>query len=427
MSAPEQAPGPAGDAPVAPPGDLDQASTVQVPPTVPAELLAEVADADAAAAGPRPPRRWGPFTERAEAVAFLRHAVVFVLFAVVLLNLPAVLADPTRVRQFAEYLCYAMVALGIDIAWGHGNMLTLGQGVFFGIGAYVMGMHLTLEQTSGDALPNFMTLYSDYTELPWMWRPFRSLAVAGVASVLLPMALAAAMGLLVFSRRIRGPFFALLTQATALIFALLLVDQLPWTAGTNGLTSFSTVFGRSKYAPDTPDFLYWLTTAALLATLLVGWQLVRSRYGRLLLAVRDSEDRVRFLGYNPTVVKTVAFAVSAGMAGLAGALAAPVIGIVAPNMFTVLPSILMVCWVAVGGRGTLWGAILGALLVSWTKTSVSEHWPEQWLYVQGLLFIIVVGFLPGGIAGLLRRVWSALPLGRWRVAPTASVPEEVLA
>jgi urea transport system permease protein len=396
---------------------------VEVPPTVPAELLAEVAREDGHVAHTEG-RRYGPFANRSELLAFARHAVVFVLFAVVLLNLPAALADPTRVRQFAEYLCYAMVALGIDIAWGHGNMLTLGQGVFFGLGAYVMGMHLTLENTKAGALPSFMSLYSDYQELPWMWRPWGNLVVAGLAAVLLPMALAAAMGWLVFSRRIRGPFFALLTQATALIFALLLVDQLPWTAGTNGLTSFTTVFGRNKYALDTPDFLYWLTVGGLLVTVLVAWQLVHSRFGRLLLAVRDSEDRVRFLGYDPTVTKTVAFAVSAGMAGLAGALAAPVIGIVAPNMFTVLPSILMVCWVAVGGRGTLWGAVLGAILVSWTKTTVSEQWPEQWLYVQGLLFIVVVGFLPGGIAGLLKKAWSYVPLGKLRRPPTTATGAE---
>jgi urea transport system permease protein len=391
---------------------------VQVPATVPADLLEEVAQADVdehvednGAGG------FLFFADRAELIAFVRHAAVFVLFAVALLNLPAALGDPTRVRQFAEYLCYAIIALGIDIAWGYGKMLTLGQGVFFGLGAYIMGMHLTLSNTSGGGLPSFMTLYSDYTELPWMWRPWGSVIVAGLGAVLIPVILAAGMGWLVFSRRIRGPFFALLTQATALIFALLMVDQLPWTAGTNGLTSFNTVFGRNKYAPDTPDFLYWLTAGGLLVAVLIAWQLVHSRFGRLLLAVRDSEDRVRFLGYNPALVKTVAFAVSAGMAGLAGALAAPVIGIVAPNMFTVLPSILMVCWVAVGGRGTLWGAIGGAILVSWTKTTVSESWPEQWLYVQGLLFIVVVGFLPAGLAGALRTLWARRPR---RPVPTGS-------
>jgi urea transport system permease protein len=397
---------------------------LEVPATVPAELLAEVAKADGDIAEAPTEKKYGPFVGKAELFAFLRHAAVFILFAIVLLNLPAMLADPTRVRQFAEYLCYAIIALGIDIAWGHGNMLTLGQGLFFGLGAYIMGMHLTLENTSEGSVPNFMSLYSEYKELPWMWAPWRSLPVALLGTILIPMLAAAAIGWPVFSRRIRGPFFALLTQATALIFALLIVDQLPWTAGTNGLTSFTNVFGRSKYAPTTPDFLYWLTVGCLLVTVLIAWQLVRSRFGRLLLAVKDSEDRVRFLGYDPTLTKTVAFAVSAGMAGLAGAMAAPVIGIVAPSSFTVLPSILMVCWVAVGGRGTLWGAILGAILVSWTKTTVSEASPEQWLYVQGLLFIVVVGFFPGGVAGLLKKAWSYVPLGRLRAQPLASSPDE---
>jgi urea transport system permease protein len=398
----------------------ERPETIDIPPTVPAELLAEVAKADSDLVTVSGPKRYGPFVGRPELMAFVRHALVFIAFAVVLLNLPAVLHDPTRVRQFAEYLCYAMIALGIDIAWGHGNMLTLGQGVFFGFGAYIMGMHLTLENTKGDSVPSFMSLYSDYKVLPWMWSPWKSLPVAVIGAILIPMLAAAAIGWPVFSRRIRGPFFALLTQATALIFALLLVDQLPWTAGTNGLTSFTTVFGHSKYAPDTPDFLYWLAVGGLLITLLIAWQLVHSRFGRLLLAVKDSEDRVRFLGYDPTVTKTVAFAVSAGMAGLAGALAAPIIGIVAPNMFTVLPSILMVCWVAVGGRGTLWGAILGAVLVSWTKTTVSEQWPEQWLYVQGLMFVVIVGFMPGGIAGLIKKGWALLPFAR---QPGAADPD----
>src|SRR3954453_22321510 len=237
--------------------------TIEIPPTAPAKLLAEVAKADSDLVMVSGPKRYGPFVGRPELMAFVRHALVFIAFAVVLLNLPAVLHDPTRVRQFAEYLCYAMIALGIDIAWGHGNMLTLGQGVFFGFGAYIMGMHLTLENTKGDSVPSFMSLYSDYKVLPWMWSPWKSLPVAVIGAILIPMLAAAAIGWPVFSRRIRGPFFALLPQATALIFALLLVDQLPWTAGTNGLTSFTNVFGRSKYSPTTPDFLYWLTVAGL--------------------------------------------------------------------------------------------------------------------------------------------------------------------
>lgn len=323
-------------------------------------------------------------------------------FGALLFVWPEVLGDPTRVRQWAEYLCYATIAVGIGLAWGQGGMLVLGQGVFFGLGAYGMGMHLTLEQVGPGELPKFMSLYSDYDALPLLWRPFRHLWFAAPAAVLIPMGVAGLLGWLVFHRRIRGPFFAILTQATALVFWLLLVGQLKLTAGTNGLTNFSTIFGRSRYDPGTTRFLYGLAAGALVAAVVVGRHLVRSRYGRLLLATRDGEDRVRFLGYDPALIKTFAFMAAAGMAGLAGAIAAPILGIVAPNQFAVLPSILMITWVAIGGRQSLYGAVLGALVVSWGKTSFSEARPDDWLYLQGLLFVLVVAYAPGGIAGILR-------------------------
>ena len=347
----------------------------------------------------------------------------FLLLAVVLFALPGVLGDPTRVRQFAEYLCYAMVAVGIDVAWGYGGMLVLGQGVFFGIGAYAMGMYLSLEQVPDGALPKFMSLYSDYDELPALWRPFRHLWFAAPAAVLLPMLVAGLLGWLVFNRRIRGPFFAILTQATALIFWLLLVGQLKLTAGTNGLTNFSTIFGRSKYQPSTNRLLYFLAAGALLVVVALGWQLVRSRFGRLLVATRDGEDRVRFLGYDPAVLKTVAFVVAAGMAGLACALAAPIIGIVAPNQFAVLPSILMITWVAIGGRGTLIGAVIGAVLVGWGRTTFSESRPEDWLYLQGALFVVVVAYVPGGVVGLLRSAGRTVARRGAAGPPAAEVAE----
>lgn len=324
------------------------------------------------------------------------------LFAVALIVWPGVVGDPTRVRQWAEYLCYAIIAVGVGVAWGHGGMLVLGQGVFFGLGAYAMGMYLTLEQVKDGGLPAFMSLYSDYDRLPLVWRPFRHLWFAAPAAVLVPMVVAAALGWLVFNRRIRGPFFAILTQATALVFWLLLIGQLKLTAGTNGLTNFSTIFGRSKYHEGTSKFLYFLAAGALLFVVLVARQLLSSRYGRLLIATRDGEDRVRFLGYDPALAKTVAFTVAAGAAGLAGALAAPIIGIVAPNQFAVLPSILMITWVAIGGRTSLWGAVLGAVLVGWGKTRVSEQRPDDWLYVQGLLFVVVVAYVPDGLIGVAR-------------------------
>lgn len=354
----------------------------------------------------------------------------FVALALVLDRWPEYIGDPTRIRQWAEYLCYAMIGVGIAIAWGRGGMLVLGQGVFFGLGAYCMGMYLSLEQVPDGALPEFMSLYSDYTSLPWLWQPFRHLWFAAPAAVLVPMLVAAGLGWLVFNRRIRGPYFAILTQASALVFWLLLVGQLELTAGTNGLTNFSEVFGRSKYAPGTNEFLFGLAAVGLFATLVIARQVVKSRYGRLLVATRDGEDRVRFLGYDPAVTKTFAFAVSAGMAGLAGALSAPIIGIVAPNQFTVLPSIIMVAWVAVGGRTSIYGAVVGALLVSWGKTSFSEARPDDWLYLQGLIFVVVVAFFPGGLAGMARSAWTfvSAPLRRLRArrpAPAVAVAPAV--
>ncbi len=295
-------------------------------------------------------------------------------------------------------------------------MLVLGQGLFFGLGAYAMGMHLSLEQVEPGQMPSFMALYGDQTELPLLWKPFENLWVSVVLALAIPMVIAGAFGWLVFSRRVRGPYFAVLSQAMALIFTLIMVGQLKTFAGTNGLTDFQQVFGRNKYDPNTNRFLYFVAAVVLLLVFLVGRHLVRSRYGRLLVAVRDREDRVRFLGYNPAVVKTFAFVVAAAMAGAAGAIAAPIIGIVAPNQFAVLPSILMVAWVAIGGRTSIYGAVIGALFVSWGKTSFSESRPDDWLYIQGLLFVVVVAFFPGGIVGVLHslaRLVSA-PFRRWR-------------
>lgn len=345
-----------------------------------------------------------------------------VLLAVALLVVPELLDSPTRVRQFAQFLCFATVAVGIDLVWGYGGMLAFGQGVFFGLGAYAMGMHLSLEQVPPGAVPQFMALYGGQTELPLLWRPFSSLWVTILLAVLVPVVIATALGWMVFRNRIRGPYFAILTQATALIFWLILIGQLPLTAGTNGLTNFATVFGRSRFDPATVRWLYVLAAASLLAALLAGRQLVRSRYGRLLVAVRDGEDRVRFLGYDPAVVKTIAFAVAAGMAGVAGALAAPIIGIVSPNQFAVVPSILMVVWVAVGGRGTLYGAVLGALLVNWGRVTFSESRPDDWLYLQGLLFIVVITFVPGGIIGLVRSFVRGLRRSRSDTRPPDDAP-----
>jgi urea transport system permease protein len=344
----------------------------------------------------------------------------FVLFAIALLAWPHLHGNASDAREWAEWLCYAMVAVGLDIAWGYGGMLALGQGLFFGVGAYAMGMYLTLEQVPKGSLPSFMALYSDYKHLPLFWQPFQSFWFAAAAAVLVPMALATVLGLLVFKRRIRGAFFAILTQATAVIFVLVVIGNLKLTAGFNGLTGFTKIFGRSKYRPATNRWLYEVAAIGLLVVLALAMKIVRSRYGKLLQATRDSEDRVRFLGYDPAVVKTVAFALAAGMAGLAGAIAAPVFGIVSPAQFDFLPSIIMICWVAVGGRGSLWGAVLGALVVNWTRVTVSAARPDDWQYLQGLLFISVLVFAPGGLAGMLKSGWArAVGVARRPARPAA--------
>lgn len=346
--------------------------------------------------------------------------------ALLLLAWPTILGNPTHTREWAEWLCYGMVAIGLDIAWGYGGMLALGQGLFFGLGAYSMGMYLSLEQVPHGSLPSFMALYSDYKHLPLLWQPFQSFWFAAATAVLLPVALATLLGLLVFRRRIRGPYFAILTQATAVIFALVLIGNLKLTAGFNGLTGFTKIFGRSKYAAGTNTWLFEVASVGVLVVLGAAMVVVRSRYGKLLQATRDGEDRVRFLGYDPALVKTVAFAISAAMAGLAGAIAAPVIGIVSPGQFDFLPSILMVCWVAVGGRGTLWGALLGAVVVNWARVTVSGVRPDDWQYLQGALFVAVLAFAPGGIAGVLRTGWRSLTgVVDRRREPMQAVPDEL--
>jgi urea transport system permease protein len=357
---------------------------------------------------PRTPMSWlAPGTESPWA-----GRGAFVGFALLLLVWPSVIGDPSEVRQWAEWLCYAMIAVGLDIAWGYGGMLALGQGLFFGLGAYAMGMHLSLEQVDDGELPSFMSLYSDYDSLPLLWRPFQSFWVTALAAVLVPMLLAGGLGLLVFTRRIRGPFFALLTQATAVIFVLMVVGNLNLTAGSNGLTGFSTIFGRNRYDEDTNTWLFRIASVALLVVLAIAMAVVRSRFGKLLQATRDSEDRVRYLGYDPALVKTVGFVIAAGMAGLAGAVAAPVFGLVAPTQFDYVPSLLMICWVAIGGRGALWGAVVGALLVNWLRVKISAERPDDWQYAQGALFIFVLAFAPGGISGTVRsayaRLWALL-------------------
>lgn len=339
-----------------------------------------------------------------EDVAF---RVGFAVCAILLLVVaPAFLSD-FRLGLLAKYLCFAMIAVGIAIAWGNGGMLVLGQGLFFGLGGYSMAMYLKLQEAGSAGLPDFMT-WSGVETLPVIWKPFEHAPVAILGAVLIPMVIAALLGFLIFHSRVRGPYFAILTQALAAAFVILLVGQQGLTGGTNGLTNIQTFFGLELADANDRRTLYLVVAVVLGVVYLIARQLLSSRYGRLLVAVRDGEDRARFLGYNVTRVKVLAFAAAAGMAGIAGALFVPVVGIISPALLGIVPSIEMVIWVAVGGRASLAGAVAGALLVNWGKTEFSEQFPSQWTYALGALFVVVVAFAPLGLAGLVKSVRERL-------------------
>ncbi|MEU0577523.1 urea ABC transporter permease subunit UrtC [Streptomyces griseoincarnatus] len=338
-----------------------------------------------------------PFLER------FRVAGAFLLGALLLLGIAPLVLSDFRLGLLAKYLCYAIVAVGVSLAWGRGGLLVLGQGVFFGLGGYAMAMHLKLADAAvtGQSLPDFMQLYGTGDALPWWWKPFADPVFALAATVLLPMAVAALLGFFVFRRRVKGAYFAILSQALAAAFAIWLVGQQATTGGTNGLTDIQGFFGYDLDDPVNQRMVYVVVAAVLLVLMAAARQLFVSRYGELLVAVRDSEERVRFLGYDPANVKLVAYVVAAGMAGLAGALFVPAVGIISPALIGVVPSIGFVIGAAVGGRASLLGAVLGAIAVAWTQSSLSDAYPAAWTYLQGLLFVVAVGFLPGGLASLV--------------------------
>ncbi|MFE2753588.1 urea ABC transporter permease subunit UrtC [Actinosynnema sp. NPDC059335] len=344
---------------------------------------------------------------------------VSLVACVVLLAVAPLALSPFRLGLLAKYLCFAIVAVGIALAWGRGGMLTLGQGVFFGLGGYAMAMYLKLAEAGPGGLPDFM-VWSGVEELPALWRPFANPVFALAAVVLLPGLVAFLLGLLVFRQRVRGAYFAILSQALAAAFVILLVGQQGLTGGTNGMTNFTGFLGLDLTDPNGRRAVYAITAVVLGLVFLAARLLVRSRFGRLLVAVRDGEDRVRFLGYDPALVKTITFTVSAVMAGLAGALFVPVVGIISPALLGIVPSLELLVGVAVGGRFVLAGAIAGAIAVNYAKTLFSEDFAEGWLYLQGGLFVLVLVFAPKGLTGLVESA-------RDRLADRRRRPVEVTA
>jgi len=304
-----------------------------------------------------------------------------------------------RLNLLAKFLALAIVALGLDLIWGYTGILSLGHGVFFGLGAYAMAMHLKLV-ASGGKLPDFMS-WSGLSKLPWFWKPFGSPLFAIIAGILLPMLLALLLGWFTFRNRIKGVYFTILTQALVIITTTLFVGQQAYTGGTNGITGYTTLFGYRIADPQVKVWLYLVTVVALIAAFALCRYLTGSRFGRVLRAIRDGENRARFIGFDPAAYQLTAFCISAGLAGLAGMLFVLHVGIISPSMMGIVPSIEMVLWVAIGGRGTLVGAVIGAILMNGAKSVLSESYPEVWTLLIGLLFVAVVIFMPRGLAGLV--------------------------
>jgi urea transport system permease protein len=321
-----------------------------------------------------------------------------VLALLLLVWAPATMS-PFRLGNLGKYCAYALAAIGIGLAWGRGGMLVMGQGVFFGLGGYAMAMHMKLEAAGPDQVPDFMVLYGDAT-MPVWWEPFRSGPFTLFAIVALPALVSFLLGYGILKRRVKGAYFAILTQALAVAFSTLLIATIKQTGGFNGLNTFSTFFGKNLYDPQVKEDIYLMTAGLMVACLVVVWQLYRSRYGELLVATRDAEERVRFLGYDPANIKLVAFVIAAVMASLGGAMFVPIAGIISPSNVDAAASILLLAGVALGGRASLLGPALGAIAVGFGQSSLSEQFPTQWTYFQGALFVIVILLLPGGLASL---------------------------
>lgn len=331
--------------------------------------------------------------------------LIYALVVIALLIAPLFLSD-FRLSLLAKFLAFAIVAIGLDLIWGFTGILSLGHGVFFGLGAYCMGMYLKLE-ASGGKLPDFMS-WSGLSELPWFWQPFKQAWFALPAGIFIPMLLAFILGSVTFRNRIKGVYFTIITQALVIIATTLFVGQQQFTGGTNGITGFQTIFGYSLSSASTKTMLYWVTVVMLILVFMGCKWLVKSRAGRVLVAVRDAENRARFIGYNPSKYQLFVFCVSAGIAGLAGMLFVLHVGIISPTTMGIMPSIEIVLWVALGGRGTLIGAAIGAIVVNAAKSGLSELMPNTWSLFLGLMFVVVVVFMPKGMVGLYEKLVERL-------------------
>jgi urea transport system permease protein len=345
--------------------------------------------------------RWGKQSWVAEAIL-----VVVLIVVLPLLNGVGLLSD-YYLNLCGKYLSLAILALGMDLIWGYTGILSLGQAVFFGLGAYSMGMYLMLGSSGqgvyGEPIPDFM-VWNRVLTLPLFWKPYQYFPLAALSALLLPGLVATIIGLLTFRRRVSGTYFAILTQAMAYAAWLLVNRNELNLGGTNGLTDFKRLLGFSLSAPGLLRGLYLVTALGLVGSFLLCRWLVRSKMGLVLTAIRDQERRLQFLGYPVAHYKIFIFAVAAMLSGLAGALYVPQVGIITPSQIGVLPSLEIVVWVATGGRGSLIGAILGAIGINAARSVLTARYPEWWPIILGGLFVGVVILSPNGLAGLPRQL-----------------------
>jgi urea transport system permease protein len=344
----------------------------------------------------------------------------FALIAVVIVVILPLAFDIFRLNLFGKYLTYAFVAIGLVLCWGHTGILSLGQGLFFGLGGYCMAAFLKLEASSvantkiqsTPGIPDFMD-WNQLTALPYFWVPFKWLPFALVAVIAVPTILAFILGAALFKRRVGGVYFAIITQALAAVMTILIIGQQGYTGGINGITDLRTLLGWDIRTDNAKYILYFVCCVLLLGTMFVARFVLASKLGRILVAVRDKEDRVRFSGYDVANYKIFVFCLASAMAAVGGAMFTLQVGFMSPSFVGIVPSIEMVIFCAVGGRQSIVGAVAGTLLVNWAKTLFSEAFPELWLFAMGGLFIAVVIAFPRGVAGLVTD--QIIPkLGLWK-------------
>ncbi|HSX91572.1 MAG TPA: urea ABC transporter permease subunit UrtC [Hydrogenophaga sp.] len=340
-----------------------------------------------------------------------------VLLTVLLAVVLPLSLDIFRLNLVGKYLTYAFVAIGLVMLWGYGGVLSLGQGVFFGLGGYAMAMFLKLEASDPEStkiqstpgIPDFMD-WNQITELPTFWLPFKSFPFALAAVVVVPVLLAWLIGFAMFKRRVGGVYFAIITQAVALILTVLIIGQQGYTGGVNGMTDLKTLMGWDTRTDSAKYILYFVCVGLLVLAIVACRWVQTSKLGTLLLAMRDKEDRVRFSGYDVADFRIFVYCLAAALSGIGGALFTLQVGFMSPSFVGIVPSIEMVIYAAVGGRMSLVGAVYGALLVNAGKTFFSESFPDLWLFLMAALFIGVTMAFPMGLAGL----WESRIVPWWK-------------